>query len=224
MSAQFLKTLLALTYLGALCATGMRAEILPSGKTPDVRRQAAGIVGVLDGVRDGMVQGWAMDRRAPGKPTEIIISVKRYDKHALSEPIGTALTNIARPDVNRAFDNISGTYGFSFRIPDTYRDGQKYYLYASVRNGAAYTLLGGSPKTFGIGQGIEIGGDESLVFNHDTDACEAKDIPDAPARAFRDADGDIQLLASNDAAYRMIGRDFDHLKKDCSSPVLRSRR
>ena len=60
---------------------------------------------------------------------------------------------------------------------------------------------------------VEITGPEEIVFDWSSDRCETEDIPDLPARAFRDADGNVQLIASN---RRMIGNDLDSLVRDCS--------
>ena len=60
---------------------------------------------------------------------------------------------------------------------------------------------------------VEITGPEEIVFDWSSDRCETEDIPDLPARAFRDADGNVQLIASN---RRMIGSDLDSLVRDCS--------
>jgi hypothetical protein len=68
---------------------------------------------------------------------------------------------------------------------------------------------------------IEIIGAEEIVFDHSVNAIEDEDIPDAPARAFRDADGKIQLIASHYISYRMIGNDFNSLLKD-SSVIMNS--
>lgn len=58
-------------------------------------------------------------------------------------------------------------------------------------------------------------GDEVTVFDYSADACDRLDIPDTAARAFRDARGMVQLLASHHVTRREIGPDLDHLTKDC---------
>jgi len=51
----------------------------------------------------------------------------------------------------------------------------------------------------------------------------ANDYPDAPARAFRDASGQIQLLSTHYDAYRMKGNDFNSLSRDyANGPVYTS--
>ena len=68
---------------------------------------------------------------------------------------------------------------------------------------------------------IEVTGSEEVVFDHSLSAIIAEDIPDAPARAFRDANGKIQLIASHYISYRMIGNDFNSLQKD-STVIMNS--
>ena len=54
-------------------------------------------------------------------------------------------------------------------------------------------------------------GTEEMVFDWSSDAMELEDIPDTPARAFIDANGDIQLLATHYINRRMVGSDLDNL-------------
>ena len=56
---------------------------------------------------------------------------------------------------------------------------------------------------------VQLLGSEEIVFDWTTDACEQENIPDAPARAFRDAAGNINLSISHYHNYRMLGPDFD---------------
>lgn len=58
-------------------------------------------------------------------------------------------------------------------------------------------------------------GSEEVVFDWSRDACEPVDIPDSPARAFRDARGRVQLIASHYVVRRMIGPRLDDLRRDC---------
>ncbi len=63
---------------------------------------------------------------------------------------------------------------------------------------------------------VKITGLEEVVFDWSQDACAPADIPDVPARAFRDAQGRVQLIASQHTNHRMSGPDLDHLTRDCS--------
>jgi len=59
-------------------------------------------------------------------------------------------------------------------------------------------------------------GPEELVFDCTIDRCEEEDIPDLPARAFRDADGKVQLISTHFIGRRMIGDTLDSVKHDCN--------
>ena len=63
---------------------------------------------------------------------------------------------------------------------------------------------------------IIVTGPEEMIFDWSRDKCEDIDIPDLPARALRDADGNVQLLISGTSTRRLIGPDFDRLRHDCT--------
>ncbi|NOZ04196.1 MAG: T9SS type A sorting domain-containing protein [FCB group bacterium] len=63
---------------------------------------------------------------------------------------------------------------------------------------------------------VNILGPEEIVFDWSADSCEEVDIPDAPARAFRDADGKVQLIATHYINRRMIGDNINNVKRDCN--------
>jgi hypothetical protein len=63
---------------------------------------------------------------------------------------------------------------------------------------------------------IKTTGPVQTVFDWTTDRCEDLDIPDLPARAFRGADGHVQLIAAHFVNRRFTGADLDHLTHDCS--------
>ncbi|WP_119418173.1 hypothetical protein [Desertibaculum subflavum] len=54
------------------------------------------------------------------------------------------------------------------------------------------------------------------VFLHRRDACEQRDVPDTPARAWRGADGNVSLVASHAVNRRMVGPSLDRVKQDCA--------
>jgi hypothetical protein len=64
--------------------------------------------------------------------------------------------------------------------------------------------------------GVKIAGPEEVVFNWTNDRCAMWDIPDAPARAFRDADGKVQLIATHFINRRMVGDTLNSVKQDCN--------
>src|SRR3954466_4652541 len=68
--------------------------------------------------------------------------------------------------------------------------------------------------------GIEIVASGSLetVFSWQRDACDRADVPDAPARAFRDAVGNVHLYAANHHNRGLVGRDLHSVRPvGCSS-------
>jgi hypothetical protein len=68
---------------------------------------------------------------------------------------------------------------------------------------------------------VEIIGGEHTVFSWKKDACEPRDIPDAPARAFRDARGTVHVFASHYVNRQMTGPDLASVRRDCAV-VMRS--
>jgi hypothetical protein len=63
---------------------------------------------------------------------------------------------------------------------------------------------------------LTVSGPPVTVFDWTTDKCEDIDIPDLPVRAFRDAAGNVQLLAAHYVNRRFIGSDLDHLTHPCA--------
>ncbi len=59
-------------------------------------------------------------------------------------------------------------------------------------------------------------GPAAVVFKASRDACDGADVPDAPARAFRDADGAVALYGMHYRNRALRGADLDHLKIDCA--------
>ncbi|SMH29462.1 hypothetical protein SAMN02982994_0176 [Azospirillum lipoferum] len=53
------------------------------------------------------------------------------------------------------------------------------------------------------------------VFDWRTQACEGWDVPDAPARAWRSADGTVHLLAAHTTARALTGPTLDRVAPDC---------
>jgi hypothetical protein len=63
---------------------------------------------------------------------------------------------------------------------------------------------------------MTVTGDPEIVFDWTTDRCEDLDIPDLAARAFRDSNGNVQLLATHYVGRREIGPSLDGVQHDCS--------
>jgi hypothetical protein len=59
-------------------------------------------------------------------------------------------------------------------------------------------------------------GPMEVVFSHKRDACNSDDIPDEAAHAFRDAFGEVHLVASHHLNLAMTGPDLNHLHRVCN--------
>ena len=62
---------------------------------------------------------------------------------------------------------------------------------------------------------VALTGPEQTVFSWSREACEPRDIPDLPARAFRDSNGNAQLIAAHFVNRRFVGPDLNHLRHPC---------
>jgi hypothetical protein len=62
---------------------------------------------------------------------------------------------------------------------------------------------------------LDPAGPAQTVFDWSTDACDPNNIPDLPARAFRDDQGRVQLVMSHFTNRRLIGPSLDQLGVDC---------
>jgi hypothetical protein len=63
---------------------------------------------------------------------------------------------------------------------------------------------------------MRVVGEAAVVFRHGTDACDSQDIPDTPARAFRDEVGVVTLFATHSRNRRLRGPDLLSVRPDCS--------
>ena len=58
-------------------------------------------------------------------------------------------------------------------------------------------------------------GAAEVVYRWKKQRCTPATVPDAAARAFRGANGNIRLLATSSENWSMVGPSFDHLRVDC---------
>jgi hypothetical protein len=79
-----------------------------------------------------------------------------------------------------------------------------------------------SAAAYGFGPVARQAGPEQIVLDWSTQRCDFDDYADAPARAFRDAAGQTQLVAGAPVNRRMRGPGLDALTRDCSA-ILTSR-
>ncbi|MDA0991052.1 MAG: hypothetical protein O3A51_09910, partial [Verrucomicrobia bacterium] len=59
-------------------------------------------------------------------------------------------------------------------------------------------------------------GDSQTVFRWRTDRCGKNHIPDAPARAFRDVDDVVHLIAAHQINRAMVGPHLGRTRVDCA--------
>jgi hypothetical protein len=62
---------------------------------------------------------------------------------------------------------------------------------------------------------LALTGPEETVFDYSRDACSPSDVPDAAARAFRDARGQVHLIASHHVTRAMVGPALDTVRREC---------
>jgi hypothetical protein len=63
---------------------------------------------------------------------------------------------------------------------------------------------------------VVAGAEPEIVFRHETDACAKSDVPDVPARALRDAEGQVRLFSSHWINREMVGPDLNRVRPTCS--------
>ena len=62
---------------------------------------------------------------------------------------------------------------------------------------------------------VATAGPEQTVFRWAKQACEPRDIPDLPARAYRDFQGRVHLFTASYIGYAMVGPSLDAVEPDC---------
>jgi hypothetical protein len=66
------------------------------------------------------------------------------------------------------------------------------------------------------GVAIAVAGRAETVFDWSSQACAPENIPDLPARAFRDYRGRVQLILAHPVNRRMVGRSLGRVDVDCA--------
>jgi hypothetical protein len=79
----------------------------------------------------------------------------------------------------------------------------------------SFEFIHTEPRTISSLKPVKITGAQQVLFSWKRDACEAIDLPDAPARAFRDAGGRVHLIASHFVTRQATGPDLDHVRHRC---------
>lgn len=73
-----------------------------------------------------------------------------------------------------------------------------------------------SPSPAQISLSVRPVNEASVVYDWSTQRCETQDVPDAPIRAVRLADGSILAIDSAVDTRLFLGPDLDHLRHDCT--------
>ena len=76
-----------------------------------------------------------------------------------------------------------------------------------------------TPDNSAIPATLTVTGPEEVVFDWTTDRCEEWNIPDLPARAYRDSTGQVHLTIAHPSNYQMVGPDLENLTVSCE-PIL----
>ena len=103
-----------------------------------------------------------------------------------------------------------------------HRPGVAAVLRLAVASALLVLALAVPARAYVFGPGVRQAGPEQIVHDWSSQRCDFDDFPDAPARAFRDAQGWTQLIAGAPATRRLRGPSLDTLARDCN-PIMRSR-
>src|ERR1051325_5201337 len=74
-------------------------------------------------------------------------------------------------------------------------------------------------RTYTFGTNVKALGAEQTVFDWTKNRCEDDDIPDLPARAFRDFSGRTQLIATHWVNHRYVGTDLNGVQHSCATLI-----
>ena len=200
-----------------------------------------GITGALDGVSPpgaaSSAVGWAVDAANTSAPVRLRFYLNAPPPTGVL--LGDCFTGSPRPDLG-----LPGLHGFSFAIPEKYLDKRNHSVlgFGVSSDGVLAPLnLSGAVKsdTFSCGlvscptlpisanaSGVSVQavGSAEFVWQHSVDGCAFGDGADSPARAFRDASGNVVLTAANaGSTYRRVGATLDSVKSACASgPIMGS--
>jgi hypothetical protein len=226
--------------LDLLRAHGWRVvDPLPAAGTPrafrDFVRRSGAEFSVAQGAYVEASSGWFSDRTAAylasGRPAVVQDTGLR----------GELLTSSALT----SFADLEGAVAAVGKLPDGYRersaaarelacthlDSDRVLgrVLEAVLPGlilllvAMAALVGAAGAQAAMAPRVEVVSPPQTVFDWAESACEPNEYPDLPARAFRDFEGQTQLLISHFDNFRLIGPSLDQLSTDCS-PVMLSPR
>jgi hypothetical protein len=90
-------------------------------------------------------------------------------------------------------------------------------LFLAAVSAAQSNLVEGGQQTSGDIRTVKgkLEGPRTVVFDTAKNSCELTDIPDAPARAFRDYKGTVHLVASHSVLRQNLGPTLEGAKHSC---------
>jgi hypothetical protein len=162
--------------------------------------------------KGGQLNGWALDSSAIQAP--ITVSVYRDGPKGVGKFETMSPTTILRPDVNVAY-NTEGYHGFSWAPPVSEVRGSHIWFVYGIGTDGTSILLTNAPMAYPPISAAAVGPPQPVVI-FKTDGCDASDLPDHPARAYRTADGNVNLIASSINARRAVGSDLSTVKHNCA--------
>ena len=83
-------------------------------------------------------------------------------------------------------------------------------LLATAASGQSQQSPGSTPTVTGV-----LDGPRTPVFVSLTDSCDGNDVPDAMARAFRDASGTVHFVTASSQLFQSLGPSLDSLQHSC---------
>ncbi len=133
---------------------------------------------------------------------------------------GTAVTCLQQYLIANGFSIPAGATGYFgtqtqsavAAWQDTHNQASFAVLAQTIDSSTASTSV-----STGIGgSSIAVIGDPQVVYDYSTQHCDNLDIPDSPARAFRDAQGNVSLIASADTTRRAVGSSLYSVQHQCA--------
>jgi hypothetical protein len=80
----------------------------------------------------------------------------------------------------------------------------------------ALCAIAGAASAQGAGHGPTVIGTEEVLFDWQSQRCEDWEIPDAPARAWRDGNGLMRLVAGSERNRAAVGPTPERMRPDCT--------
>ena len=111
------------------------------------------IIGFIDLItQEGTIQGWALDIDTPTQIPQVALYIDGPQESGTF--IGNVTPDVPRHDISTAYPGYDGNYGYTFTLPNHYKDQHSHTLYAygkDTANNQAKERLSNSPFSFQFG-------------------------------------------------------------------------